>query len=315
MKKHIKKHLPKIAGFATVALIGFMAMSSGILNNKLSAPRIDSISPAQGLDGTIVTLTGSGFSTDPQNIADYLRIEGKNIGVDQYSTDGGKTIKFTIDLSSTKDAKECVKKLSKKGSCKIGLKVMDWSTKKESNEVHFLVTAPPPPPPTPVSVPPTPVSVAKCTLVVSVSPTSSSAQNVKRGQTGVSLVKFNLTPNCDTAINGATINSFAVSLLPSPSGYLNISSLRLYNDADGSLLGSITNVTNPGLNFPGINMSILANQTLTFNVIGDISPSATLWSTVYGVFGGSSGVDNLGGMLYNNAGGALISGNTVTISN
>ena len=148
----MKKYLPKIAGFATVALIGFIAVSHGVLNNKLSVPRIDSISPAQGPDGTVITLIGSGFTTDTDNISqnkkdngentlppgNYLKIEGKIIGMGVFSTDG-TTLKYKLDLSETKNAKECTKKLNKKEDCEIGLKVVN-SYGKESNEVHFLVT-------------------------------------------------------------------------------------------------------------------------------------------------------------------------------
>ena len=148
----MKKHLPKIAGLATVALIGFMAVSSGVLNNKLLAPRIDSISPAQGPDGTVITLIGSGFSKSTDNISqnkkdngenilplgNYLKIEGKIIGTGVFSTDG-TTLKFKLDLSDRKNAKKCNKKLNKEENCKIGLKVVN-SYGKESNEVHFIVT-------------------------------------------------------------------------------------------------------------------------------------------------------------------------------
>ena len=153
MKKHIKKHLPKIAGLATVALIGFVGVSSGILNNKVSVPRIDSISPAQGPEGTVVTLVGSGFTTQADVVytthkddkkedillsGNSIKIEGKIISSGIYSVNG-TSLEFKLDLNNTKAAKECTKKLNNQKDCKIGLKVVNMNGK-ESNEVHFLVT-------------------------------------------------------------------------------------------------------------------------------------------------------------------------------
>lgn len=325
MKKHLKKHQGKIVGVVALALVGFATFSS-LPHRKESVQEqesvkksiqihINSVSPEQGPDGTTITLTGSGFSTDSQNIVDFLKVEGKNAGLGAYSRDGGTTIQFTLDLNGTKDAKECVRKLSSKGSCKVGLKVMDASSKKESNEIHFLVTPTPVPPPTTYSYEyQTPVHTATCSLFASIASNTSPAQNIKRGQTGVLLVKFNATANCDATLTGITLSSFAVSLLPMPNGYQNVSTLRLYNDADGSLLGSVP-ASEPGLNFTGLNKVILTGQTVTLNVMADISPTATLGSTVYGAFGGSSGVDNTNYPVGNNAGGTIIPGNTMTIGN
>ncbi len=154
-----------------------------------------------------------------------------------------------------------------------------------------------------------PVSITQsCSLTVSIAQTSPAAQTISPGQSGVTLVKFNATPNCD-----GTLNSFAVSLLPMPNGYQNISTLRLYDDASGVQLGTTQNVTIPGMNFPSVNTPLTANQTRVLRVVGDVSPLAVIGSTVYGTFGGSSGVTGSGGVIGNNAGGNLISGNTMTI--
>ncbi|MDO8649692.1 MAG: peptidoglycan-binding domain-containing protein, partial [Candidatus Berkelbacteria bacterium] len=160
------------------------------------------------------------------------------------------------------------------------------------------------PTPTPT---PTPISCAPIT--VSVSPATPQLQNASPGQNGVSLVIFNVATNCN--IN---LNSFAVSLLPMPNGYQNISSLRLYNNATGTQLGSTVTASVAGLNFTGLNQSISSNQTLSLKVVGDISPSAIVGSTVYGVFGGSSATDaTTGTFVGNNASGNLIAGNVITI--
>ena len=154
-----------------------------------------------------------------------------------------------------------------------------------------------------------PMPVAQsCVLTVSIAPTTPAAQNISPGQSGVTLVKFNATSNCD-----GTLSSFATSLLPSPNGYKNISTLRLYDDVSGVQFGTTQSVTTAGMNFPSVNTPLTANQTLVLRVVGDVSPSAVIGSTVYGTFGGSSGVTGLGGVIGNNASGNLISGNTMTI--
>jgi hypothetical protein len=148
-----------------------------------------------------------------------------------------------------------------------------------------------------------------CSLTVSLSPSTPTAQYVSPGQSAVPLVKFNATPNCS-----GTLNSFAVSLLPMPSGYQNISTLRLYNDTTGVQLSSTQSVSGASVNFASVNTPLIANQPLVLKVVGDVSPSASGGSSVYGVFGGSYGVSNSGGVIGNNASGNIIMGNTMTVS-
>lgn len=307
MQKHLKKHLPKVIGATSIAFIGFAAFSFGAFNK---GPHIDSIYPTSGPDRTLITLTGSNFAKDSQGyLADFIRIEGKNSGTDAY-LENDKTIKFTLDLSNSQAVKECTRRANKQKNCHIAIKLFDAFTNKESNAMPFLVT-----PPSAPTTPPVTTPIASCSLNISVSSSTPVAQNVSRGQAGVSLVKFNITPRCDQGLTGITLKSFAVSLLPMPSGYTNVSSLRLFNDADGALLGTLSNITTAGLNFVGLSLSMPANQTATFTAVADISSSATLLSTVYGVFGGSGAIDNLGGGVGNNAGGNIFAGNTMTVIN
>ena len=154
-----------------------------------------------------------------------------------------------------------------------------------------------------------PISTTQsCSLTVSLAATTPAAQYISPGQSAVSLIKFNATPNCS-----GTLNSFAVSLLPMPNGYQNISALRLYNDTTGAQLGTTQNVTIAGMNFPSVNTPLTANQPLVLRVDGDVSSSAVSGSMVYGVFGGSSAVNNSGGVIGNNASGNIIMGNTMTV--
>jgi len=145
----------------------------------------------------------------------------------------------------------------------------------------------------------------ECLLDVSLSQSTPSAQNVSSGQSGVSLVKFDLFPNC-----AITLNSFAVSLLPMPNGYSNISSLRLYKD--GIQLGSAVSVIGASIDFTGLNMAIAASQTVVIEIKGDIDNNATAGSAVYETFDGSSAT-GASGPVGNNATYA-ISGNIMTIS-
>jgi len=98
-----------------------------------------------------------------------------------------------------------------------------------------------------------------------------------------------------------------------PNGYQNISTIRLYDDANGVQLGTTQDITIAGMNFPSVNTPLAANQALVLKVIGDVSSSAVNGSTVYGTFGGSFGVTGSGGVIGNNASGNLIFGNTMTI--
>ena len=153
------------------------------------------------------------------------------------------------------------------------------------------------------------VVVTPATINVSMSSSTPSAQTVFAGQSGVTLAKFNLTASANV-----TLKSFAVSLLPLPNGYKNISSLSLYNT--GAQVGTtITNPTTAGLNFQNLNLQILAGQSVTFEVKSNISSVATAGSTVYATFGGSYAVDSNGNTAGNNAAtaGAMIAGNVVTI--
>ncbi|MFA6565250.1 MAG: hypothetical protein WCT48_00745, partial [Candidatus Paceibacterota bacterium] len=156
---------------------------------------------------------------------------------------------------------------------------------------------------------PIPATPQSCSLTVSLSAGTPAAQNVTPGQSAVPLVKFNVTPNC----NGM-LNSFAVSLLPMPNGYQNISTLRLHNNATGSQLGEVQSVSGASVNFTSFGAPLIANQTLVLKIVGDVSSSAGIGGTVYGVFGGSSGTSASGGTIGNNASGNLIMGNTMTVA-
>src|SRR3989344_3004736 len=310
MKEILKKKKVHIITTCGAVAIAGIILFQGAIPKAESMVKINSISPNQGADGTEVVVTGSGFSTSIQGITgtqisgkvyapgNYILIQNDVLDQPILSPDG-KTLTFKVNLISDKVKADCAASLAKikPGSCKIQIKVVNAYSKMSLGQ-YFTIT----------SLSSTPITQS-CLLTVSVASTTPAAQNISPGQNGVSLVKFNAVSNCD-----GTLNSFAVSLLPMPNGYQNISTLRLYDDVSGAQLGTTQSVTIAGMNFPSVNIPLTANQTLVLRVVGDISPSAVIGSTVYGVFGGSYGVTSSGGVIGNNASGNLISGNTMTIA-
>jgi len=303
--KNKKVHI--VTTFSAVAIAG-VVLFQGAIPKTESSVKINSISPNQGATGTEVVISGSGFSTSTQGITgtqingkvyapgNYILIQSDVLDQPILSPDG-KTLTFHVNLISDKVKADCAASLAKikPGSCKIQIKVVNAYGKISLGQ-YFTVTS---------------INNAitqSCLLTVSVAQTTPATQNVSPGQSAVSLVKFNATPNCD-----GTLNSFAVSLLPMPSGYQNISTLSLYDDVSGVQLGTTQNVTGASINFTSLNTPLTANQALVLRVVGDISSSAYNGSSVYGVFGGSYGVTGSGGVIGNNASGNIFAGNTITV--
>lgn len=306
MKELLKNKKTHIITTCGVVAIAGILLFQGAIPKAESSVKINSISPNQGATGTEVVVTGSGFSTSIEGITgtqingkvyapgNYILIQSDVLDQPILSPDG-KTLTFHVNLISDKVKADCAASLAKikPGSCKIQIKVVNAYGKISLGQ-YFTVTS--------ISN----VVTQSCILTVSVAPTTPVAQSITPGQSGVSLVKFNATPNCD-----GTLNSFAVSLLPLPNGYQNISTLRLYNDVSGAQLGAIQSVTGAGMNFTSINTPLIANQTLVLRVVGDVSSLAS--GAVYGIFGGSYGVTNSGEMIGNNASGNIFAGNVMTV--
>ena len=305
MKQLLKdKKVHIVTACGAVAVVGIL-LFQGSIPSSARQVKLNSISPNQGVAGTEVVITGSGFSSSIQGITgtkvndivyapgNYVLLQGDVIAGPILSPDG-KTLAVRISVDSEKVRMYCEEKFRSKEPCKVQAKVVN-AYSKQSNGQYFTIL---------YSAPPVAQS---CTLTVSIASTTPAAQTVSPGQIGVPLVKFNAIPNCD-----GILSSFAVSLLPMPNGYQSISALRLYDDASGMLLSMVQSVTTAGLNFSLSNIPIRANQPLTLLVVGDVSASA-ISSTVYGAFGGSYGVTGSGEMIGNNASGNLIVGNTMTV--
>ncbi|MDO8617668.1 MAG: hypothetical protein Q7N87_02140 [Candidatus Uhrbacteria bacterium] len=391
MKKILKSKTVHVgAAFGVLAVVGVMLFQGSIPSDARQV-KFNTISPNQGVVGTEVVISGSGFTVSVQGIVgtkvndkvyapgNYVLVKDELINQPLISPDG-KTLTVNLDLVSAAAKRECDQKFSKKNPqpCKVPVKVINAYGKpsnaveftfigREDNKLTYTITVTQAPngtiTPGTTSVTSgssqiftltaatgyqvagvivdgvdwggsnlpqqtfilnditsaysltarfSPVSITQsCSLTVSIAPTTPPAQNISPGQSGVNLVKFNATSNCD-----GTLKSFAVSLLPMLTNYQNISTLRLYDDVSGVQLGTTQSVTTAGMNFPSINTPLTANQVRVFRVVGDVSPSAIIGSTVYGVFGGSSGVTDVigsNGVIGNNASGNLISGNTMTI--
>ncbi len=305
MKQLLKdKKVHIVTACGAVAVVGIL-LFQGSIPSSARQVKLNSISPNQGVAGTEVVITGSGFSSSIQGITgtkvndivyapgNYVLLQGDVIAGPILSPDG-KTLAVRISVDSEKVRMYCEEKFRSKEPCKVQAKVVN-AYSKQSNGQYFTIL---------YSAPPVAQS---CTLTVSIASTTPASQTLSPGQIGVPLVKFNAIPNCD-----GILSSFAVSLLPMPNGYQSISALRLYDDASGMLLSMVQSVTTAGLNFSLSNIPIRANQPLTLLVVGDVSASAVS-STVYGAFGGSYGVTGSGEMIGNNASGNLIVGNTMTV--
>ncbi|MCR4256496.1 MAG: hypothetical protein NUV42_02895 [Candidatus Yonathbacteria bacterium] len=315
MKKQIKnekvhtlnKKIPLLATMGALAF-GGVILFQGSIPKAESRVTIKAISPSQGAVGTDVVITGSGFSTSVRGITgtkvnnivyapgNFVLIQGDVVDGPILSSNG-QTLTARVSLATENLRMYCAEKFLNSLPCKVQAKVVN-AYGKESGGQYFIITSD-------GNIVPT----TSCVLMVSPAQTTPVAQNISPGQSGVTLVKFNATPNCD-----GTLESFAVSLLPMPNGYQNISSLRLYDDVSGVQLGTTQNVTVAGMNFASINTPLTANQAMVLRVVGDVSAAAINGSTVYGVFGGSYGVTGSGGMIGNNASGNIIAGNTMTIA-
>ena len=309
MKKVLKnKKVQAVTMFGAVAVVGIV-LFQGAIPKAESLVKINSISPNQGATGTEVVISGSGFSSSIKGITgtqingkvyapgNYILIQSDVLDQPILSPDG-KTLTFNVNLISDKVKTDCEASLSKikPGSCKIQIKVVNAYGKMSLGQ-YFTIT----------SLSSIPITQS-CLLTVSVAQTTPAAQNISPSQNAVSLVKFNAIPNCD-----GTLNSFAISLLPMPNGYQNISTLRLYDDTSGVQLGLTQNVTGASINFGSINKPLTTNQALVLKVVGDVSPTALNGSTIYGIFGGSYGITSLGGIFGNNASGNIFAGNTMTV--
>ncbi len=143
-----------------------------------------------------------------------------------------------------------------------------------------------------------------CSLGVSLSAVTAPAQSISPGQAGVSLLKLNLVPACDSIVK-----DFAISLMPA-NGYQNVSNLRLTKD--GTQIGSTLAVTGGYLNFTGLNLQILANQIAVLEAKADINTAATSGATIYGAFGGFSAT-NFSGTAITNPTNTVV-GNVMTVS-
>ena len=151
MMEKLKKRKFRIAGALGVVIAGVF-LSQGIVPKEAQEPKIAFISSVQGLAGTEVIITGSGFKTSAQGIVgtkvkehvldpgNYILMKDEVISPPLLSPDG-KTLTIRLDLVSGKVKRECEEKFGKKNPepCKVPIKVVN-AYGKPSNDVHFTFT-------------------------------------------------------------------------------------------------------------------------------------------------------------------------------
>ena len=222
----IRKHGPLML-LASALIVGFVFAQNG-LNT-----RIDSISPTVGYPSALVTITGSGFTTQQEhdtrikNTADlpagnYLRIAGAGtMGSPSFSSDG-KTLKFQLALDTSQVPKNCVPD-TVGPKCQISLQVVNGEGK-PSNIVHFQMYIPSRP------------------LVISMSLDSQSptAQNIAAGAKDIEVLRFKVKASADNPVN-FDITDFIVKTVPTRwEIYCNsfLDKLKIFDASTGELLGS-----------------------------------------------------------------------------
>lgn len=205
-KGHLRK-FGHIVLFASAVFIGLVFAQNGLNNqDKKTPPKIDSVSPAVGFPSALVTITGSGFTTQQEHDAriksvkdlppgNYLRIAGAGtMGPPSFSPDG-KTLKFQLALDTTQVPKNCVPgKVGPK--CQISLQVVNGEGS-PSNIVHFQLYIPTRP------------------LVVSMSLDSQNppAQNITPGATDVEVLRFKIKADSTNPVN-IDLTDFVVKTIP-----------------------------------------------------------------------------------------------------
>lgn len=151
MEKLKNKKIQYTLTFGAVAAA--VLLFQGIMPNK--PPKIIDISPNQGYPGIMVTIIGSGFTKQSDNVSEtringqkldpgnYIKILGEVQNSHAFSQDG-VTLKIKLDLNTNRVVQECIKRVNQNKSCEVGIKVVN-AYGVESNEFHYLVINRPPP--------------------------------------------------------------------------------------------------------------------------------------------------------------------------
>lgn len=199
----IRKHGP-LTLLASALLVGVVFAQNGFNQTKETAPNIDSITPATGTPFALLTIHGSGFTTQQEHdtrirggglpAGNYLRIAGRGtMGPPSFSPDG-KTLKFQLAINST-DAPNC--DAGETGvHCQISLQVVNGNGV-PSNIYHFQVY------------------LIERHLVMSMSLDSQTpqAQNIATGAQDIEVLRFKVKAANDNPVN-IDITDFIVKTVP-----------------------------------------------------------------------------------------------------
>ena len=229
----IRKHGPLVL-LASAVFVGIFFAQGGLNNQaKKFPPQIDAISPTVGYPSALVTVTGSGFTTQQEHdtrikntvdlpAGNYLRLAGAGtMGPPSFSPDG-KTLKFQLALDETQVPKNCVPD-TVGPKCQISLQVVNGEGK-PSNIVHFQMYIPSRP------------------LVISMSLDSQSptAQNIAAGAKDIEVLRFKVKASIDNPIN-FDITDFTIKTVPTDwEIYCKdfLADIKIFDVSTGALVGS-----------------------------------------------------------------------------
>ena len=136
------------ATFGAVAIAGLILFQGSIPRDARQV-KFNAISPNQGIAGTEVVITGSGFTSSVQGISgtkvndkvyptgNFVLIQGDVIAGPILSPDG-KTLTVSVILATEKIRMYCQEKFTRMEPCKVQVKVVN-AYSKESNGQYFTI--------------------------------------------------------------------------------------------------------------------------------------------------------------------------------
>lgn len=231
----IRKHGPLML-LVSAILAGFVFTQNG-LNQKETPPKIDSITPAIGTPIALLTIHGSGFTTQQEYdtqikkadlpAGNYLRVAGRGtMGPPAFSPDG-KTLKFQLSLSTGEVPKNCDP--GETGvECQISLQVVNGRGI-PSNIYHFQLYKV--------------VLDHPLALFMSLDSQNPVAQSIQAGAGDVEVLRFKMKASSDNPVN-FDITNFVVKTVPTYTTDWNIYCKNLLRDikitdaSTGEILGS-----------------------------------------------------------------------------
>lgn len=204
-KRHSLRRHAKLIFLASALFIG-VVFAQGGLNQSSSPPKIDSITPQTGTGFALLTVHGSGFTTQQEYdtriksakdlpAGNYLRLAGAGtMGLPSFSPDG-KTLKFQLALDTGQVPKNCVPD-TVGPKCQIALQVVN-AKGVPSNIYHFQLYTPENP----------------LVMYMSLDSQNPPAQNITPGATDVEVLRFKVKAASDNPVN-LDITDFVVKTIP-----------------------------------------------------------------------------------------------------